>query len=112
MTSMPYSSSIPRVFQWQIDFPGDATWTKISQVYQNALQPAYQELFVSSARIIQEHALRGWMDTSQACFNALLQNAAQIQQRAAGDLLAANQKAATIFAKDATDAVISNVTVH
>lgn len=59
MTNVPFPFSLyspsaaPRSFQWQMDIPGDIRWDKISQVYTSALQPAYQELWLSSARIIQ-----------------------------------------------------------
>jgi hypothetical protein len=109
MTTVPFPTSAPRTFQWQLQFPAEINWDKIAQVYAGALQPAYQELWLSSARIIQEHALRAWIDASQACFNALVENAARIQQRALADLAAANQKAAAVYAREVVDATVHNV---
>jgi hypothetical protein len=91
-----------------MEIPGDAAWDRIAQVYAGALQPAFQDLWVSSARIIQEHMLRAWIDASQACFNALVENAVRIQRRAVSDLVDANQKAGAIFAQDLTDATLKN----
>lgn len=109
MRTVPFPTSAPRTVQWQFEYPGNVSWDRIAQVYAGALQPAYQELWVSSARIIQEHALRAWIDASQACFNALVENAARIGQRAWGDLAAANQRAGEVFAKDVVDATINSV---
>lgn len=109
MRSTPYPFA-PQTFQWQLDIPGDATWNKIAQVYGGALQPAYQELFTSSVRIIQEHAVRAWVEGAQSCMTALMHNAARIQQRATADVVNASQKAATIYTRDVSDAVISKVT--
>lgn len=109
MRNVPFPSTVPHTFQWQFEYPGNTSWDKIGQVYASALQPAYQELWISSARIIQEHAMRAWIDASQACFTALIENAVRIQQRAASDLAAANTQAATVFAKEVVDATIDNV---
>jgi hypothetical protein len=72
--------------------------TKISTVYTDSFQADSSELFISSARIIQEHSMQALMKASQDCVAALTQNAASIQQQSLAHLGNANQKAVEIMA--------------
>ena len=71
-------------------------WEQIFSVYHRAFEHSNHELWTSSARIIQEHAARAWIEASQSCMAALAENAAGIQQRTFASLLGAQQQAAAI----------------
>ncbi len=73
-------------------------FTKISGVYTESFQADASQLFMSSARIIQEHSMQALMKASQDCIAALTQNAASIQQQSVAHLGCANQKAVEIMA--------------
>jgi hypothetical protein len=93
----------------QFSIPTTATsggmWDQIFGVYQRAFEHNSHELWTSSARIIQEHATRAWIEASQSCMTALAENAASIQQRAFTDLVGAQQEAAAIATTEMTRAV-------
>lgn len=80
-------------------------WEQIFSVYRRAFEHSNQELWMSSARIVQEHAARAWIDASQSCMAALAENAAGIQQRAFAQLLGAQQQAATITTTEVAQAL-------
>lgn len=69
------------------------TWTGIAGLYQNAAQQSVQQLFLSSANIIQEHTLRAFMAAAQSCADALAKNALSVQQQSMARFAEANQQA-------------------
>ncbi len=73
-------------------------FSKISTVYSDSMQADASQLWMSSARIIQEYSLKAMMNASQECMAALTQNAASIQQQSMVHLGSANQKAVEIMA--------------
>lgn len=73
-------------------------FSKIGSVYTESFQADASQLFMSSARIIQEHSMQALMKASQDCLAALTQNAASIQQQSVAHLGSANQKAVEIMA--------------
>ena len=77
--------------------PATDLWSRISAVYKQTMQDASQELWISSARIIQEHTARALLEASQACLKALAENASAVQQRAFSQLIRDNQKAAQML---------------
>lgn len=82
--------------QWSLPAPGHELWQRLGDIYSQPWQQASQELWTSSARIVQEHAVRAWMEASQSCVKALTDNAAAIQQRAFASAVEANQKALNV----------------
>lgn len=82
-------------------------WSKIGAAYSRPMQKAAQEWWTSSAMIIQDHAARAWLESSQACMNALAKNAAAIQQRTMMQLMGANQAAAIIATEEMTEAALA-----
>ena len=81
------------------------SWSRIGDVYKNYAQQVGSELWLSSARIIQEHTTRAWLETSQSCMQALAQNAAEVQQRAFAQLAEANTKAGGIMSEEIRETV-------
>jgi hypothetical protein len=69
------------------------TWAGIAGLYQNAAQQSAQQLFLSSASIIQEHTLRAFMAAAQSCADALAKNALNVQQQSMARFAEANQQA-------------------
>lgn len=92
----------------------DDTLHKVGTLYSDTLQKAWQEWFSSSALIVQQHATRVWVETSQECFKALAENTARLQQKTWLQLLGTHQQAAAVVVGDsvqaATDAV--NNAIH
>jgi nitrogen-specific signal transduction histidine kinase len=80
-------------------------FTKINTVYADSFQADASQLFMSSARIIQEHTVQALMNASQDCMAALAQNAASIQQQSVAHLGSANQKAVEIMAHTIANAM-------
>lgn len=81
--------------------------TKVSSVYSDSLQSNANELWMSSARIVQEHATRAMVNATQECIAALTQNAAEMQQRSFARLGSANQQAMTLMTTAFTNAMFS-----
>jgi hypothetical protein len=79
--------------------------SKVSNAYSDSMQTNASELWMSSARIVQEHTTRAMVNATQECIAALAQNAAAIQQRSFARLGMANQKAMEIMTTAFTDAM-------
>jgi hypothetical protein len=77
--------------------------SKVGNVYSDSLQPSASELWLSSARIVQDHTTI--FNATHECVMALAQNAADIQQRSFARLGAANQKAFELMTTGFTDAM-------
>lgn len=75
------------------------TWVKVGTVYKEAMDASAQNLFLSSARIVQEQTLRAMVSAAHSCAEALAQNAVQVQQQSVARFSAANQKAAEIMGR-------------
>lgn len=73
--------------------PFFALSTKIVNVYSEAIRQNMDYLNASSARIIQEQAIKAWTNAAQSCNEALAANAVASQQKAMERIAAANQKA-------------------
>ena len=102
MTTYPIASAIK---------PGDNPlfdmMTKVGSVYSDSLQSNANELWMSSARIVQEHATRAMVNAPQDCIAALTQNVADLQQRALVRIGSANQQAMTLMTTAFTNAMFS-----
>jgi hypothetical protein len=85
-------------------------WPKVGDLYKDAMQGSAQDLYLSSARIIQEHTMRALMTAAQSCAEALAQNAANIQQQSLARLADTNQKAAGMMGSAWFDAMTSAMT--
>jgi hydrogenase maturation factor HypF (carbamoyltransferase family) len=85
------------------------TWSNVANLYRDTARANTQQLMLSSARIIQEHTLRAFMDASQACADALAKNAMSVQQQSMGRFLDANQKAMGVMGQAFTQAWMGNV---
>jgi fibrillarin-like rRNA methylase len=79
--------------------------SKVSNVYSDSMQTNAGELWMSSARIVQEHTTRAMVQATQECIAALAQNAAAIQQRSFARLGTANQQALEIMTAAFTSAM-------
>lgn len=84
-------------------------WQRLGAIYTQPWQHATHELWTSSARIVQEHAVRAWMEASQSCVKALTENAAAIQQRTLAGLVDANQRAIRVVAQEVTEAATASL---
>jgi len=73
------------------------TWIRVGSVYKDTLDASAQDLFMSSARIIQEHTVRAFVSAAQACAQALAENATKVQQQSLVRFASANQKAVEIM---------------
>lgn len=82
-----------------------AMLSKIGNVYTETTQVDADQLWTSSARIIQEHTTRAFISTSQECMAALAQNAAALQQQSVARIGAANQRAFEIMTGAFTSAM-------
>lgn len=80
------------------------TWTGIAGLYRNAAQQSAQQLFLSSANIIQEHTLRAFMAAAQSCADALAKNALSVQQQSMARFADANQQAMGMMGAAVIDA--------
>jgi hypothetical protein len=84
-------------FTGAVPAPMFDAWSGIANLYRDAMESSAQQLLLSSARIIQEHTLRAFMDASRACADALAKNAMEVQQQSMGRFADANQKAMTMM---------------
>lgn len=96
MNQMPFPYSLIPTFDLSAAAPASDLWTRIGSVYKESMQQSAQELWASSARIIQEHTTRAWIEASQSCMQALAENAAAVQQRAFAQMIKDHQKATDI----------------
>jgi hypothetical protein len=79
--------------------------SKVGNLYSDSMQPDASELWLSSARIVQERTTPAIVNATRECISALAQNAADIQQRSFARLGAANQKAFELMTTAFTDAM-------
>lgn len=70
---------------------------EVSKTYADGLQAGFQQTYMSSARIIQEHAAKVMTTFTQESMAAMAEIAAQAQQRSFAQLLEANQQVASKF---------------
>ena len=86
--------------QFPVASKGTDLWSSVAQVYGDAVQDSSRELWTSSARIIQEHATRAWINASQACMQDLARNAAEVQQRSAAQMATAGRQVAELIGNE------------
>ena len=67
--------------------------SQVGKVYSDSIKTNSSEMWMSSARIVQEHATRAMVNAAQECITALTQNASELQQRSLVRLGSANQRA-------------------
>lgn len=79
------------------------TSSKIAALYSEAMRASAEQLWVSSARIVQEHVMQALVAASQSCAEALAKNAAAVQQQAFSRLAGANQQAAEMMGRAFVD---------
>ena len=68
-------------------------FAQLGNAYSHSFQSSAQEIWMSSARIVQEHTARAITNASQDCMAALAKNAADIGQRSFADIVGAHQQA-------------------
>jgi hypothetical protein len=91
--------------------PGDSNplfdmMAKVGSVYSDSMQSNANELWMSSARIVQEHATRAMVNATQECIAALTENAADLHHRSLARLGSANQEAMTLMTTAFTNAMM------
>ena len=86
--------------QFPVASAGTDLWSSVARVYSDAVQDSSRELWTSSARIIQEHTTRAWVNTSQACMQDLAKNSADVQQRSALQMATAGHKVAELISNE------------
>jgi hypothetical protein len=84
---------------------------KIANVYAESMRANTEQLWMSSARIIQEHTMRAFIQAAQSCMEALTKNAVVVQQQSVERMVAANQKAFEIMSQGFNDAVAKGMTL-
>jgi hypothetical protein len=104
MTGTAYPNLAP-AFELSKNNPFFNMMSKVGDAYSDSMQTNANELWMSSARIVQEHTTRAMVNATQECIAALAQNAAAIQQRSFARLGTANQKAMEIMAAAFTEAM-------
>lgn len=102
-TTFPYFTAAPLALA--ASNPYLNMLTSIGSVYADSAKIDPDQLWSSSARIINEHTTRAWLNASQACMAALAQNAASIQRQALDRFGTANQKALEIMTRAFTEAM-------
>jgi len=100
MNQLPFPFSLFPAYDASAANPVVDMWTRVGNVYKNSMQAASQELWTSSARIIQEHTSKVWLEASQSCMKALAENAAAVQQRAFSQMVSDNRQAAEIVTSE------------
>jgi hypothetical protein len=79
-------------------------WWKVTGLYKDAMRADSEQLWSSSARIIQEHTVRALVMASQACAEALAKNVADMQQKSIVHLTETNQQAMEMMGHAFVDA--------
>lgn len=79
--------------------------SQIGNVYSDSMKVNASEMWISSARIVQEHATRAIVNATQECITALTQNASDLQQRSFIRLGGAHQRAMELMFSAFTDAM-------
>jgi hypothetical protein len=108
MTTTTFSMFAPSV-ELKADTPYQQVLSKIANVYADSMRANTEQLWMSSARIIQEHTMRAFMQAAQSCMEALAKNAAAVQQQSLERMAAANQKAVEIMGQAFNDAVAAGI---
>jgi hypothetical protein len=107
MANTTFSNFTAPTFELGATNPYLEMLSRIGNVYTDSVKVDADQLWTSSARIIHEHTTRAWISASQACMEALAQNAAAIQQQSFARIGTANQKAVQIMASAFTDAMMA-----
>lgn len=110
MNQTPFSFSHFPAFSAGAGNSGADLWSRIGALYQGSMQQATQELWTSSARIIQEHTTKAFVEASQSCMQALAENAAAVQQKAFAQLMVDHQKAGAMVSEEVTSSIAQAVT--
>lgn len=97
MNITPFSNFTPTTDLAGVNNPFLDMASKIGKVYADSMQASGEQLWMSSARIIQQHTVSAMMSTSQACIEALAKNAADSQQNSFASIGTANQKVLEIM---------------
>ena len=79
--------------------------SQIGNVYSDSIKASASEMWMSSARIVQEHATRAMVNAAQECITALTQNASDLQQSSLLRLGSANQRAMELMTAAFTTAM-------
>jgi hypothetical protein len=103
MTDMTMSLTFP-TFEPRTNNPMVDMWWQVAGMYKDALRADSEQLWVSSARIVQEHTMRALVTASQSCAEALAKNAAEVQQKSFARLTETNQKAMEMMGRALVDA--------
>jgi|GEM_PF-6256043 len=109
MNQTPFPFSLFPAFQAGAGNASGDMWSRIGALYQGSYQQAAQDWWTSSARIIQEHTTKAFVDASQSCMQALTENAAALQQKAFTQLIQDNQKAGEIVSEEVTHSIAQAV---
>jgi len=80
------------------------TWNQIAGLYRDATQASAQQLWLSSANILQEHTMRAFVAAAQSCAEALAKNAVEVQQQSMARFMDVNQKVAGMLGGAFTEA--------
>lgn len=80
------------------------TWNQVAGLYREAMQASAQQLWLSSANIVQEHTMRAFMAAAQSCAEALAKNAVEVQQQSMARFMDVNQKVAGMLGSAFTEA--------
>ncbi|QGZ37948.1 hypothetical protein IP92_03151 [Pseudoduganella flava] len=78
---------------------------RLHNAYATPLQNAFQELWTSTGRIVQQQTAHAAMEAAQRSVVALAQNAAEVQQRTFLQLCGAHQQAFTMMTEAWTTAL-------
>lgn len=108
MTTTTFSMFAPTI-ELKHDSPQQQMMERIANVYAESMRANTQELWLSSARIIQEHTMRAFIQAAQSCMEALTKNAAAVQQQSVARMTSANQKAFEIMSQSFNDAVAAGL---
>ena len=107
MNALPFPTfpGFPTAMPSSGDNPAANLMTELGKTYADALQANFQQSWMSSARIIQEHATRVMSTFTQESVAAMAEIAAQAQQQSYGQLLNANQQVASAMTSAFTKAM-------
>ncbi|MDN4057712.1 hypothetical protein QPK31_05660 [Massilia sp. YIM B02769] len=68
-------------------------WSDVAGLYREVVKTNTEQLFLSSAKVIQEQMLRAVITAAQSCTDALAKNALSVQQQSMERFAEANGKA-------------------
>jgi hypothetical protein len=107
-TTTTFSMFAPAV-ELKADTPYQQMMSRIASVYADSMRANTEQLWTSSIRIIQEHTMRAFIQAAQSCTEALLKNAAAVQQQSVERMTAANQQAFEIMSQSFNEAAASGL---